>query len=44
MFPFELSPAVVTVLAIVLVALIGVAVWVALRDNDDDGDDGGDAG
>jgi hypothetical protein len=39
MFPFELSPAVVTVLAIVLVALIGVAVWVALRDNDD-GDDG----
>jgi hypothetical protein len=34
-FPFELSPAIVSLLAVVLVVLIGLAVWVALRDTDD---------
>ena len=36
MLPFDLSPAVVLVLAALVVVLLGAAVWVALRDSDDD--------
>ena len=35
MFPFDLSPTVVLVLAALLAVLLGLAVWVALRDDDD---------
>ena len=36
MFPFDLSPAIVSAIAVVLVVLLGVAIWVATRDSDDD--------
>ena len=36
MFPFHLAPGVVFVLALVVVVLLAIAVWVALRDDDDE--------
>jgi hypothetical protein len=35
-FPFDLSPALVSVLAVALVVVLMVAVWVALRGDDED--------
>ena len=35
MFPFDLAPGVVLVLALVVVVLLAAAVWVALRDDDE---------
>ena len=40
MLPFDLSPAAVTAMAVVLFVVLGLGLWIALRGSDDRRHDG----